>query len=283
MSLSAFARCGIRRTELTSQHMEDAALEANYLQSDWSADGKRSKLIQLFRDFNEANTNPIQKCVVYVAVNKNNNKFYIGATQTGVRNRSRKHIRNALAGEKGKFYTAIRKHGSDAFEFLTLANCSDFFHALEVEAKAIAAFHPEYNLTAGGGGAKGYVRSEKSKAAQSAKMKGRISPRKGVTATKETKALIAKSATEWWQSLRDSDTYEEYCLAHYARSLSKANAARMRPVICIDTGEIFSCASEAAKKFGLRSNLIKYICDKPNYKPWRKKGCFRFKYVGGLK
>ena len=39
MSLSAFARCGVRRTELTPQHMEDAALEANYLQSDWSADG----------------------------------------------------------------------------------------------------------------------------------------------------------------------------------------------------------------------------------------------------
>lgn len=39
MTLSAFARCGVRRTELTPQHMQDAYLEANYLQSDWSADG----------------------------------------------------------------------------------------------------------------------------------------------------------------------------------------------------------------------------------------------------
>ena len=39
MTLSAFARCGVRRTELTATHMEDAYLEANYLQSDWSSDG----------------------------------------------------------------------------------------------------------------------------------------------------------------------------------------------------------------------------------------------------
>jgi hypothetical protein len=39
MALSAFARCGIRRTELLAQHMEDAFLESNYLQSSWAADG----------------------------------------------------------------------------------------------------------------------------------------------------------------------------------------------------------------------------------------------------
>lgn len=39
LSLNAFARCGIRRTELTPQHMDDAFLECNLLQSDWAADG----------------------------------------------------------------------------------------------------------------------------------------------------------------------------------------------------------------------------------------------------
>jgi hypothetical protein len=37
--LQAFARCQVRRTELTQTHMEDAYNEANLLQSDWSADG----------------------------------------------------------------------------------------------------------------------------------------------------------------------------------------------------------------------------------------------------
>lgn len=39
LTLNAFARCGVRRTMLTAQHMEDAYLECNLLQSDWSADG----------------------------------------------------------------------------------------------------------------------------------------------------------------------------------------------------------------------------------------------------
>ena len=39
LTLNAFARDGVRRTMLTAQHMEDAFLECNLLQSDWSADG----------------------------------------------------------------------------------------------------------------------------------------------------------------------------------------------------------------------------------------------------
>src|SRR4051812_10546637 len=39
MGLNAFARCGVRRTEITQQHMDDLYLEANFLQSDWSVDG----------------------------------------------------------------------------------------------------------------------------------------------------------------------------------------------------------------------------------------------------
>jgi len=38
LTLNAFARCGVRRTELTQQHMNDSYFEANLLQSDWSVD-----------------------------------------------------------------------------------------------------------------------------------------------------------------------------------------------------------------------------------------------------
>jgi hypothetical protein len=37
--IAAFSRCGLRRTELTQQHMADAQFEANLLQSDLQADG----------------------------------------------------------------------------------------------------------------------------------------------------------------------------------------------------------------------------------------------------
>lgn len=39
LALNAFARCGVRRTEITPQHMDDVFLETNLLQGDWSADG----------------------------------------------------------------------------------------------------------------------------------------------------------------------------------------------------------------------------------------------------
>lgn len=39
MTLLAFDRCQVKRTELTTQHMHNAFLESNMLQADWSADG----------------------------------------------------------------------------------------------------------------------------------------------------------------------------------------------------------------------------------------------------
>lgn len=38
MALLAFARCGVRRTAILAEHMENAWLEMNALQSDWSTD-----------------------------------------------------------------------------------------------------------------------------------------------------------------------------------------------------------------------------------------------------
>ena len=37
--INAYSRCGVRRTELTTQHMADARFEANLMMSDWCADG----------------------------------------------------------------------------------------------------------------------------------------------------------------------------------------------------------------------------------------------------
>lgn len=47
LTLTAFSRIGVRRTELTAQHMENAYLEANLLQADWSADGITWWTVQL--------------------------------------------------------------------------------------------------------------------------------------------------------------------------------------------------------------------------------------------
>jgi len=37
--INAFAKCGVRRTDITNQHMADARMEANLMMSDWAGDG----------------------------------------------------------------------------------------------------------------------------------------------------------------------------------------------------------------------------------------------------
>ena len=37
--IAAFSRCGVKRTDITNQHMADARMEANLLMSDWAGDG----------------------------------------------------------------------------------------------------------------------------------------------------------------------------------------------------------------------------------------------------
>lgn len=47
LALAAFSRCQIKRTELTAEHMENAFLETNLMQADWSADGITFFTVQL--------------------------------------------------------------------------------------------------------------------------------------------------------------------------------------------------------------------------------------------
>lgn len=39
LTLNAFSRCGIKRTEVLAEHMENAWMESNLLQASWGADG----------------------------------------------------------------------------------------------------------------------------------------------------------------------------------------------------------------------------------------------------
>ena len=45
--IAAYARVGIRRTEITQQHMADANAEANYTLSDWQGDGLNTWQVEL--------------------------------------------------------------------------------------------------------------------------------------------------------------------------------------------------------------------------------------------
>lgn len=62
-------------------------------------------------------------CGVYAAINRDNQKLYIGSTINMARRR-KEHIRAAIAGVKSCFARALRKYGEDAFDFEIVERCA---------------------------------------------------------------------------------------------------------------------------------------------------------------
>lgn len=89
LTLNAFARCGVRRTEITPQHMQDSFLETNLMQADWSADGLLLFNVELItqpltagQQVYDVPTNAITVLDVYVAVNGGSNRLLFGFSRT---------------------------------------------------------------------------------------------------------------------------------------------------------------------------------------------------------
>lgn len=221
--------------------------------------------IQSMRDFLL-----VSKCMVYVARNKINGKRYIGATDRGIGYRASRHKWNANHGQKSKFYTAIRKYGFDAFEFLPLRACTDFFDALEHEAMFIANLRPEYNLTAGGGGVKGLKFSAESRAKMSAAKMGKPNHWSNGAMPQELRVkLSAKQKARRGYPLTDRQK------ASIEKNRLLGNAARRRKVICINDGIEYDSVTHAARAYGLTTGQVSWYCS-GNHDGWRG---LDFKYV----
>lgn len=158
-------------------------------------------------------TNREHKCVVYMAINLKTDDIYIGATEKGVRQRQLRHLWNARNGRPGKLYNAIRKYGENNFLFVEHLKCVDFWDALKQEEFYIKAMRPKYNLTAGGGGVKGYKFSEESKQRMAAAKRGkpgRITHSRPVKCLTDNREFISVSAAAKHYNL-DRSTVAGYC------------------------------------------------------------------------
>lgn len=107
-----------------------------------------------------------QDSYVYVWRNEKDGKEYVGKGRGG---RAERHMRNALLGHKTcpLFYNAIRKHGVECFALRYIATGLSDADAIALEIEHIALLGTKaphgYNITEGGQGASGAVRSEESK------------------------------------------------------------------------------------------------------------------------
>ena len=107
---------------------------------------------------------------------------------------------------------AIAKYGWDAFDKVVLEFCP-VEELDEKEIDYIAKLKPEYNLTEGGDGPKGYKHSP------------------------ETKELLKQLAKKQWEDENQQKLFK-------------------KPIICIDTGEIFDSVKSAASSVGISHSCV---------------------------
>jgi group I intron endonuclease len=153
----------------------------------------------------------------YCVTNTRNGKRYIGITSQGIGKRWALHKYWARHPNKGGCFAlsrAIAKYGAASFNIEAIACASDYGALLDLERVLIAQERTHirsghgYNLTLGGQGSLGWVPSEATRQAISARAKGRVMPprseayraavsarHKGKDMSPETRARISESKT----------------------------------------------------------------------------------------
>ena len=209
---------------------------------------------------------------VYLALNKINGRFYIGATEKGTSGRASTHRWQARHGGKShiKFYRAIKKHGEENFKFLTIKECSDYWDALETERAYIALMKPAYNMTSGGGGIKGHKMSAESKAKMSAAKKGKPGTWAAHLQTPHARQRSIEALKRRKGTKRTGKALE----ASLKGAAAMVQATR-KPVMEMTTGTMYRSVTEAA----LANNLVHMSVTKLCQSGRTSMRGLRFKYM----
>lgn len=121
--------------------------------------------------------------IVYKAVNKINGNTYIGKTTGSLHNRKRGHLKDVNRHSNTYFHRAIKKYGSDNFEWSVIQKCITENHLILAEQAYIELYKINgiklYNMTEGGEGTVGYKQSEELKRKKSIFFSGENNPMYG--------------------------------------------------------------------------------------------------------
>ena len=220
---------------------------------------------------------------VYLHKNKINKKVYIGITRQSTHERWR-------AGGRGyksqkKFWNAIQKYGWDNFEHIVLHKNLTELQAIEIETELIIQWDSVqngYNSRPGGGvtnhSRETLEKMRKSKTGQrhSMETKKKMSESKNYA----KRAVICLETNVEYRSLQeaqddtgtDSSSISRVCYGTqktaggYHWYFKGENPIiqkdkRLRPVVCITTGVVYSSIAEAAKDTNSDVSNIKKVCD----------------------
>lgn len=201
---------------------------------------------------NEQNEKEINRNYkVYVHINKTNGKKYVGITKQ-IPEKRWGHGCGYKYNKNTYFWNAIKKYSWEGFEHIILETNLSFEEAKGKERYYISLYQTNtqefgYNLTLGGDGFLGMERSNETKKKISASLKGRfagenspnygrIPSQKTIEKQKETKRKNPYHHTIEWKK-------------KHSEQLMGANNIVSKSVICLNTGEMFCNAREAADKY----------------------------------
>ena len=203
---------------------------------------------------------------VYMATNKINGKRYIGATEKSIDVRMRQHINAARRGTKGcpRFYRAIRKYGSDAFDWDVLEEFESRDWAFSKEIDYIHLRSPEYVLSTGGEGAGGVKRTPEQRAAMSRAKKGKpASPAaKAAQLLSWTPERKARQSAVTKGRKKSPEEISRQITGYHKKEHGK-------PVMCLETGRVYGGALVAGRDLNIDGASITACA---NGLIWRAKG-----------
>lgn len=199
---------------------------------------------------------------IYKITNKINNHSYIGKSNN-IKRRFNEH-RSLGRNSRSILKKAFKKYGLENFEFEILEECN-VEELNDREIYYIAKFNPEYNRTIGGDGATGHHLSQETK--QLLREKGKLQWQnksqkekekiitnnlKGVkvghSVSKETREKLRNANLGKKQS---KETIEKRKQTMKEKGYIITNESHQKPIICIETGEVFKSLKEATEKYNL--------------------------------
>lgn len=204
--------------------------------------------------------------IIYKITNKINGKVYIGQTIQTLNSRKNEHKKMVRKKTNLPLYNAINKYGEENFSIIQIdeADSSEELNVKEqYYIKHYNSMSPNgYNLTSGGAGTFNYKHTKEDKARMSqlkkGMFKGKDNPFYGKYHTEEQKA-------KWCRERKGKKLSEEHKL-----KISKTR--KRKPIINIDTGEVFESARHVCRHYGKDPNsgtagTIAKVCKKePKYK-----------------
>ena len=186
-----------------------------------------------------------QDFTVYCHANKTNGKRYVGITQQHPK--MRWNYGNGYMSHP-YFYKAIKKYGWDGFTHYLLFDGLTKDEALRLEEEYIAKWKCNnsnfgYNSTSGG-----------EHSCHSIEIKEQISKSKmGHTVSEETRKKISESLKGTHHPISE-ETRKKIGEANKGKTHSyEVRQKRMKKVRCVETGQVFDWAKEAADHIGIKS------------------------------